>query len=199
MNESKPLVGLKKRLGINGPGIAIAVVAVIISLTGGAFAAAGLTASEKKQVKSIAKAEAKKYAGVPGAKGDAGPAGAKGDKGDQGIPGEKGKQGDQGPPGKDGEGVALTPILKEEPGTCEEQGEEGGVEVRMAKELAGEGEEICNGKPGEKGEEGNPWSPGDTLPPGALETGTWSVTGTEDDTKGLRAPCLLYTSPSPRD
>lgn len=192
MNELKPLAALKKRLGINSPGIAIAVVAVVISLTGGAFAAAGLTASEKKQVKSIAKAEAKKYAGkdgAPGSPGPAGPAGLKGDKGDQGpqgLKGEKGEKGKDGKDGEDGEGVVLSPIAKEEVGTCEEQGEEGGVEVRLKKQLAGEGEEVCNGKNGEKGEKGDPWTPEDILPPGALETGTWSLTGTTADENGVR-------------
>lgn len=205
MNEPKPLVGLKKRLGINGPGIVIAVVAVVISLTGGAFAAAGLTGPEKKQVKSIAKAEAKKYAGkdgAPGSPGLAGPTGPKGDpgqqgaKGDKGDKGEKGEKGEKGPPGKDGEGVALTPILKEEPGTCEEQGEEGGVEVRLQEQLAGEGEEVCNGQEGKEGKEGSPWTAGGTLPPGATETGSWAFNGTTDDTSGILVP-LSFTIPFP--
>jgi hypothetical protein len=191
MKKRKPLAAFRKRLGINSPGIAIAVVAILIGLTGGAFAAGGgLTASQKKQVKSIAQTEAKKFAGKPGAPGAQGPpgqagsAGPKGDKGDQGIQGNKG---DPGTPGAAGKSVIVTPIPKE-PTACEEFGGEGGLEVRLEGTAAGSGKEVCNGKAGEKGEKGEPWVPDNTLPSGATLTGSWAFNGTTDDTAGIRVP-----------
>jgi len=91
-----------------GPaGLVVAIVALVVALTGAAFAATGLNSKQKKEVKNIAKQFAGKQgpAGPQGAKGDTGAkgdAGAKGDKGDQGIQGIQGKQGNAGAPGEDG-------------------------------------------------------------------------------------------------
>lgn len=189
MKRTKPLAALRRRLGINSPGIAVAVVAILIALTGGAIAASGgLTAKQKNQVKSIAQAEAKKFAGpagVQGPQGQPGPAGTKGDKGDQGPEGKEGKEGKTGSPGKNGEGVVVTTIAKD-PLKCEEFGGEGGAEVRLEKQSAGQGIEVCNGKNGEKGKDGEPWTPDNVLPPGATETGAYSFNGTTADTEGIR-------------
>jgi hypothetical protein len=141
----------------------LGVVAIVLALTGGAIAASGaLTAKQKKEVKSIAKTEAKKIASVPGAPGPAGPAGAKGEKGDKG---------DNGASGKDGKSVDVTPIASGDPFECEENG---GALVK--KEGAPSGAEVCNGKEGKQGE---PWTPNSTLPPGAIETGSWGFNATE--------------------
>lgn len=91
-------------------GFIIAIVALVASLGGGAYAArqAGLNGKQKKQVKKIAQTEAKKFSGVPGPAGPAGPAGAagaagpKGDKGDKGDTGDKGNTGNTGPAGPTG-------------------------------------------------------------------------------------------------
>jgi len=85
-------------------GLVVAIVALVVALTGVAFAAGGLTKQQEKQVKKIAKKFAGKD-GAPGAtgpQGPAGPQGSKGDKGDQGGQGIQGKQGNQGPAGEDG-------------------------------------------------------------------------------------------------
>jgi hypothetical protein len=82
-------------------GLIVAMIALVMALVGGAYAAGGLTKSQEKQVKKIAK----KYAGKPGpagATGPAGPAGPAGPKGDAGAKGEQGIQGIQGEPGQDG-------------------------------------------------------------------------------------------------
>jgi hypothetical protein len=167
MKRRNILKGLKKRLGANGPGLTVAVVAMLVALTGGALAASGaLTKQQKKEVKAIVKKEAKTIsgpAGSPGAQGPVGPAGAKGDKGD------KGDKGEVGSPGSAGKSVVI--------GSTAPACTAGGKSIEV--EGSGTKKEICNG---------SPWTAGGTLPPGATETGTWSVVGTETaDTAGIRA------------
>jgi hypothetical protein len=144
MEERGILIRLKERLGTNGPGVTIAVIALVVALTGGAYAAAtgGLTGKQKKEVEKIAK----KSAGKPGATGPQGAAGAKGDTG------AEGKE------GKLGTSVTSTAYSGSE---CAE----GGIEVKSASPVA----YVCNG------EEGSPWTDGGTLPPGATETGIFSM------------------------
>lgn len=103
-------------------GLVVAIVALVVALTGTAFAAKGaLTGKQKKEVEKIAK----KYAGKPGAtgpQGPAGPAGAAGPKGDtgaEGPQGKEGKQGIQGVPGTPG-----TPGPPGEDGACSESNPE---------------------------------------------------------------------------
>jgi hypothetical protein len=83
-------------------GLTVAVVALVMALVGGAYAAGGLTGKQKKEVKKIAK----QFAGKPGANGAAGPqgpAGAQGPKGDTGAPGSNGTNGSNGSNGAPGE------------------------------------------------------------------------------------------------
>jgi hypothetical protein len=79
-------------------GLVVSIMALVLALGGGAFAASGgLNAKQKKQVKKIAKSFQGK--GPTGPAGPVGPAGAKGDqglKGDQGIQGLRGGPGDPG-------------------------------------------------------------------------------------------------------
>jgi len=153
---------LKRRIGANGPGLTVAVIAMLVALTGGAFAASGaLTSTQKKEVKKIAQAEAKKFA-------TAGPAGA---TGSTGAPGTKG---DSGAKGTDGKSIEITPISPGEELECEGNG---GASVK--KEGAPSGIEVCNGEKGAKGEEGSPWTLGSNLPPGAIETGSWAFNAAE--------------------
>lgn len=170
---------LKRRIGANGPGLTVAVIAMLLALTGGAFAASGaLTAKQKKEVKAIAK----QFAGKPGATGPAGAAGAPGAKGDQGEKGPQGDPGAKGEKGADGAGVEVTPILEGE-AECEERG---GALVQ--KEGAPSGAEVCNGEKGEKGDEGkegSPWTLGSALPPGAIETGSWAFNAAESTNPAL--------------
>jgi hypothetical protein len=106
---------LRERFGTAG--LVVAVIALIAAVTGTAIAAGGLTKSQEKQVKKIAKKYAGKQ-GPAGAQGPAGPQGPKGDTGSQGATGDQGPQGIPGPPGADGtfsteplpEGETLTGI-----------------------------------------------------------------------------------------
>ena len=116
-------------------GLTVAILALVMALVGGAYAAGGLTKSQEKQVTKIAK----KFAGKPGAAGPAGAAGAAGPAGPKGAPGAPGEPGEQ-------------------------------------------------GIQGEQGEEGEPGAihPGETLPKGASETGTWGlVIGSKEGISGI--------------
>jgi IPT/TIG domain/Collagen triple helix repeat (20 copies) len=173
MKAQSMLRRVKKRLGDNGPGLTVAVIAMLIALTGGALAASGaLTGKQKKEVTKIAKKFAGKP-GAPGAQGAAGPAGTPGAKGDSGA---KGIQGEEGLPG---ESVVTTSI----PTGVAACAGRGGTEVKL--ENAAGGEEVCTG---EKGAQGEPWTPNNALPPGATETGVYSFAGTAADTSGILVP-----------
>ena len=83
-------------------GLIVAIVALVMALVGGAFAANGaLTAKQKKEVKKIAKSF--QGTGPAGATGLQGPAGANGKDGANGAPGLQGAPGPQGEPGEPGE------------------------------------------------------------------------------------------------
>lgn len=172
MKNVKALDRLRKRIGANGPGITVAVIAMIVALTGVAFAAGGaLTNKQKKEVKAIVKKEAKKLQGPAGPTGPAGPAGS------QGASGAKGDTGAEGPAGP---GVFVTEILEGEV-DCNELG---GAFVEE-EEVGGEVVEICNGAPGAKGakgDKGEPWTPNGTLPAGSTEKGVWAFSGTAAQT-----------------
>jgi hypothetical protein len=158
-------------------GLIVACVALVLALTGAAFAAGGLTGKQKKEVEKIAK----KFAGKPGApgaagaQGPAGPAGKDGSNGAAGAAGETGATGPQGPTGPEGAtgpaGANPTSVAftgEEEPAgePCEKAG--GAIYEIASTE---EEQTICNGK------NGSPWAVGGTLPPGATETGVWNMNG----------------------
>jgi Collagen triple helix repeat (20 copies) len=165
---------LRNRFGI--PGV-ISVIALVFAMLGGAYAASNDSGGGK------ATASAKAKRGPRGPKGATGPAGPTGPTGPAGANGKDGASGPQGPAGptgpagpagtagaagaagKDGKSVLANEIPSGE-ATCDKQG---GAEYEV--EDSGEPTLICNGK------EGSPWTAGGTLPPGAVETGTWSASG----------------------
>jgi hypothetical protein len=161
---------LHARLGTAG--FIISIIALVVALGGGAYAAkGGLTGKQKKEVQKIAKKEAKKYAkaGKPGKRGPAGPtgpAGAAGAKGDTGAAGANGTNGSNGAPGgngANGKSVTVTEISVGEE-ECEELG---GAKVEQ--EGSGVSTNICNGETGFTSR----------LPHGKTETGTWAFGPTE--------------------
>lgn len=97
-------------------GLILACVALIVALSGGAYAASGgLTAKQKKEVKKIAQ----QFAGKPGAPGGTGPAGAggaAGANGKDGANGTNGTNGTQGPAGEAGMCSAEEPECQLAPG-----------------------------------------------------------------------------------
>lgn len=154
------LTTLRTRFGI--PGM-IAVFALVFAMVGGAYAAGGgLSGKQKKEVKKIAKTEAKKVA----KRGPAGPAGPTGAPGGNGLPGAKGDPGATGAPGAAGAGVTSAAIPTAST-TCNHQG---GSQFNSASGTT----TACNGKEGTEGPEGSPWTDGGTLPSESTETGTWS-------------------------
>ena len=156
-------------------GFVISIVALVAALGGGAYAASGgLSGKQKKEVEKIAK----KYAGKPGA---AGAAGAKGDTGTPGTPGTSGANGTDGKNGTAGRSISLAEIPS---GKAECAGDGGAV---LTEQGSTSSVEICNGEEGARGAtgatgatgaqgpEGALGTAGTTLPPGASETGVWSL------------------------
>jgi hypothetical protein len=141
-------------------GLIVAVIALVLALTGAAFAAAGLNSKQKKEVTKIAK----KFAGAPGPAGPQGPAGTNGTNGKEGAAGKAGTN------GANGKSVVL---VNEEPAGCEH--EEG-----LTYEIEGSGvqKEVC------RGPEGSPWTAGGTLPSEKTETGAWTVTSNTSENVG---------------
>jgi hypothetical protein len=186
---------------IGSAGLVVAIVAVVLAVAGGAYAAGGgLSGKQKKEVEKISK----KFAGKPGANGTPGQNGGAGKEGPQGKEGSQGKEGPQGKEGsegKTGKSVALSPI----PVLAAKCAELGGVEVMVEGQATGK--EVCNGKEGLEGEkgadgnEGKPWTPEGILPEGATEFGSFAFTGTEADTAGVYVPISfplrLPDTPSP--
>jgi hypothetical protein len=178
------------------PSTAIAFMALVFALTGGAFAAsshgggssggshATLTGSASK-AKPKAKAGPRGPAGpkgapgtpgapgAPGAKGETGAAGATGATGvgTQGGAGNEGKEGKEGPAGTS---VTNTTLAKGK-GGCEE----GGAEFKVG---SGAATHACSGKTGYT----------ETLPAGKTETGAWATNGPEK--AEMRVP-ISFTIP----
>lgn len=96
-------------------GFIISIVALVAALGGGAYAASGgLSGKQKREVKKIAQAEARKLAHA-GQQGPAGPAGAKGDAGPKGDPGAAGTTGSSGPAGPQGPTGPAGPFVSQLP------------------------------------------------------------------------------------
>jgi hypothetical protein len=141
-------------------GLTVAILALVLAMVGGAFAAAGLNGKQKKEVTKIAK----KFAGKPG------PAGQNGAAGANGLPGAPGKDGTSGKDGTNGTNGQSVTIEPEPP--YEECGDQEGVELTSQSGS----DYVCNGEDGAAGTqgiEGKPWTAGGTLPVGSTETGTW--------------------------
>jgi Collagen triple helix repeat (20 copies) len=162
---------LKRRLKepFGKAGLTVAILALVLAMVGGAWAAAGLTGKQKKQVIKIAK----KYAGKPGApgtngtNGTNGAPGEKGPKGDtgatgaQGLKGDTGATGATGSTGAPGESVTITALNA---GQCNNG--EAGAKFTNASGTA----EACNGTSGSGGGGGYP----EFLPTGKSEKGDWA-------------------------
>lgn len=152
----------------------VAMLALVFAMTGGAVAAKHYIVSSLKQIdpKVLKELEGKQgRPGAPGPAGAAGPAGPAGPQGPQGGPGPKGDKGEpgtngtNGTNGANGESVTVKTLAKGQ-GGCVEGGSE--FSNKTGKSTA------CTGT---EGKEGQPWTPNNTLPTGATETGAWGVAG----------------------
>lgn len=156
-------LSFRDRLGI--PGL-LAIAALVFAMVGGAYAAAGFTKAQEKQIAKIAKKNVKRgKPGKPGAAGPAGPAGKDGAAGPAGPPGPVGPQGVPGNDGANGKSVVVGTASATD---CPTGAPKGGVSIEL--EGSGIKKFACNGK------EGSPWPGGGILPPGATLTGAWSMT-----------------------
>jgi hypothetical protein len=130
-------------------GLSVAILALVLAMVGGAYAAGALTGKQKKEVEKIAK----KFAGRPGTNGSPG---AKGD------PGAAGSNGASGAAGK-----SVVTSAAAVPGECPT----GTTGTKFEIEGSGSPSHVCNGKNGKDGETGFT----ETLPEGKTETGTWTI------------------------
>jgi hypothetical protein len=161
---------LRNRFGI--PGV-ISVIALVFAMLGGAYAANNDNGGDKATASAKGKQGPPGKRGKPGPAGPAGPAGPQGPAGAKGDTGSAGSNGSNGAPGADGKSVVTTSFTGLSEPAGEPCNEFGGMQV----EVQGSGVKkfVCNGKEGEPGETGDPWSVGGTLPPNATETGVWNV------------------------
>ncbi|HEV3320224.1 MAG TPA: hypothetical protein VG053_10955 [Solirubrobacteraceae bacterium] len=154
----------------------VAVLALVLAMSGGAYAAKKYLITSTKQISPSVLASLKGKAGpagangAQGAQGPAGPQGAGGAKGETGAEGKEGKAGGDGkagatgPTGKSGVNGKGVAVAGESAGAnCKEGGSSFEQEGSGTKTYA------CNGK------EGSPWTAGGTLPSGKTETGVWAI------------------------
>jgi Collagen triple helix repeat (20 copies) len=144
----------RRRLG--APGV-IAIIALVLAMAGGAWAAkGGVIITKLNQISPKVRTQLKGQTGPEGVAGPAGPAGPQGAKGEAGKVGNEGKAGLEGKEGKQGKSVAIAAEGKG--ANCKEGGQSFEVEGSSVKSYA------CNG---------SPWTAGGTLPKDATETGAW--------------------------
>jgi Collagen triple helix repeat (20 copies) len=142
---------------VGSAGLAVAIVALIAALGGGAYAATGAQSGGK----ATASAKAKQgKQGKPGKTGPAGPAGPAGPTGAAGPAGSAGPKGDAGAAGADGAPGAPGTSVTTSPASVAEC-PLGGIKVTSASPPA----KVCNGQTGFT----------ETLPSGKTETGTWAT------------------------
>ena len=152
---------LRTRFGI--PGV-ISVIALVFAMFGGAYAASNSASGGKATVSAKAK---KGPRGPKGATGPAGPQGPAGPAGPSGTKGDNGSNGAPGSPGSPGASVTVEEFSGTREGHCTEGGSM--FTIGATKSFA------CNGEEGTPGTDGTPWTPNNTLPEGATETGSWGT------------------------
>jgi hypothetical protein len=147
---------IRKRLHVS-PATAIATLALVFAMTGGAYAAKRYLITSTKQISPKVLKALKGSSGKNGASGSAGAAGAVGPAGPTGPAGAAGGKGENGTIGINGESVTNKTVLTTET-ACKK---EGGSEFKVGTAAP---TYACNGKTGYV----------KTLPKEATETGAWS-------------------------
>ena len=153
---------VRERLGTAG--LVVAVLALIVALSGGAFAAT--QSAKKKSSKYMTKSQ---VLALIKANATSGPPGAPGPSALLGRPAQRATRGHPEAAGlrrANGKSVKLTTIAPLTP-KCSERG---GVTAEV-EELPATAKDICNGATGAPGAPGSPWAPDNELPEGATETG----------------------------
>lgn len=135
---------------IGSAGLMVAMIALVLGLVGGAYAAKKYVITSTSQIKpSVLKK-------LKGQAGPAGPQGAPGAQGGPGAAGANGKDGAAGATGQNGTSATTTSFTGEK-GSCKA----GGITVKSASPDVN----VCNGETGFT----------DVLPSGKTETGVWAV------------------------
>jgi hypothetical protein len=193
-----PIRSLREPFG--KAGLPVAILALVLVMVGGAYAAGGLSKSQEKQVTKIAK----KYAGKPGTNGAAGPAGATGPAGAAGAAGKTGKEGPEGKEGSPWTAGGTLPKGRTEPGVWGAAGIPANLgeglhgifatisfSIPIANELSSEGceaeTEPCQVHVILKGETTPQGCIGDVAHPGAKEGNLCVFVHSEIPPKSLRA------------
>jgi hypothetical protein len=156
-------------------------VALVLAMSGGAFAAGKLLITSTKQISPKVLKSLQGKAGPAGANGAQGPAGPAGTAGPQGPVGAAGTAGAA---GANGASVTSAEVSKSS-STC---GKQGGSEFASASGKT----TACNGK---EGKEGSPWTFGGTLPTGKTETGVWAFGPLEREGGNTFVPVASFAIP----
>ncbi len=150
---------IRRRMHLS-PATAIASLALVLAMSGGAYAASRYVITSTKQISPKVLKALRGNAGATGASGAQGPAGPVGPVGPQGPAGAAGGKGEAG-----AAGVSVASAeSKGKLGPCKE----GGSEFKAA----GGTTYACNGEKGKEGTFG-----GSVLPPGKTLTGAWAASG----------------------
>jgi hypothetical protein len=150
----------------------VAFAALIFAMTDGAYAVSGggepakATAVKKKSKLSIGLRGPR---GPRGATGPVGPQGSAGLVGQTGPAGPAGPTGPAGEKGTNGESVTTKEVKTSEAAACNKLG---GSSFKVG---SGTLTFACNGTEGKVGPQGEPWTPNNTLPKGASETGVYAL------------------------
>jgi hypothetical protein len=162
----------------------VATLALVFAMSGGALAATHYLVTSTKQIKPNVLAQLK---GKNGANGINGVNGTSGKDGAQGPAGEKGPAGTNGTNGANGtQGSAGPTGPKGAAGGKGENGENGVT-----------GPAGASGATGSTGATGQPWTPNNTLPSGATETGTWSWSDDPASVPDVKNPAFVISFPIP--
>ena len=174
---------IRRRLHVS-PATAIATLALVFAMTGGAYAAKKYLITSTKQISPSVLKSLQGKAGPAGAQGPGGPAGP---QGPAGAKGENGTAGANGTNGTNGTSVTSA-VLAPKSANCKE----GGSEFKAASGVTF----ACNG---EKGKNGT--FEGQSLPAGKTLKGTWAGAGFAEGqfTGGAKAGVSfpLVVSPAP--
>jgi hypothetical protein len=180
------MLSLRNRFGI--PGV-ISVIALVFAMLGGAYAASNSSGGGKATASKAKKGPKgpKGATGPAGPAGAQGPAGANGKDGSNGSNGSNGATGATGATGTNGANGKSVKLINSAPPSCLE----GGFTYEV--EGSGSKNEVCNGEEGAEGEAGA-IHPGETLPSGASETGSWSIPEGAEGFTFLSFPIPLSTT-----
>ena len=168
------------RRRFNATGL-VAVLALVFSMGGGAYAASRYVITSTKQISPKVLKALQGKAGASGVQGAAGPAGPAGPQGASGGKGENGTNGTNGSNGTNG--MSVTSVAASV-GECTE----GGTKFTSASGTS----KACNGK---EGKEGSPWTAGGILPADQTEKGSWSIFYVSTAAYQMETSAISFTIP----